>query len=352
MLSGKHVRFGDGSVGEGDRFAPVEEGRLFVAIEPDEQGIAHVEEFSDHHVGSVPHEPWILAEIEERERGDGPGRAEEGRPFEERMVRFPAHQRSVDEKHWKHRGSGNVTGQAFFPILDRLGPRIIGPMRAQTAITAAGRYLRENPSEIGRALRGALGLRFGLPIAALRWLGRELEATGKVADLQIDAVPPGLRVRAKVDLMRTPVRASASVFIERVVARAGEIAVTVRLEDLNLKVDGESQSPVALLLRSGALDLSKPGNLLANLPNRPPMIVDARENRIVIDVMRDPKLGRNARIVSAVELVTSLVTVHAIESDTEHLDVAFRAIPEGMFTAARAVRRHLVMPALGRLLPG
>lgn len=228
---------------------------------------------------------------------------------------------------------------------------MIRVMRSQAAISAAGRFLRENPAEIGRALRGALGLRFGLPLAALRWFGRELEASGKVSDLRIDAVPPGIRVNAKVDLMRTPVRASATVFIERVVARPGELALTVRIEDLSLKVDGERQSPVALLLRSGALDLSKPGTLLANLPNRPAVIVDARDNRIVVDLLRDPKLGRNPRVLSMVELVTSLVTVHAIESDSDHLDVSLRAVPEGVMVAARAMRRHLLVPVIGKLLP-
>jgi hypothetical protein len=205
---------------------------------------------------------------------------------------------------------------------------------------------------MSRAVRSAFGLRLGVPLSALRWAGRQAEATGKVSDLKIDAVPPGIRAAASVDLMGTPIRASAVVYFERVRVSEDELGVTVRLEEVSLKLNGDAQTPVAALIKSGALDLSKPGNLAAHLPDLPPAVVEARDNRIVLDLMRDPKLAKNPTVQRVLGLLTSLVTVHTVESDPDHVDVAFRALPTGVFGPASAIRRHVVLPALGRLLPG
>ena len=212
--------------------------------------------------------------------------------------------------------------------------------------------MRRHPQEVGRALRSAFGLRFGVPIAAIRYLGEQLERQGKVEDLKIDAVPPGIRFAANVDLMDTPIRASAVIYIERIRLSDELMEFTIRLEEVSLKLNGDSQTSVAALIKSGALDLSKPGNLAAHLPDLPPVLAEARDNRLVIDLMRDPKLARNPLVRQAVGLITSFVTVHTIETDSEHLDVGFRALPRGVFGAADAVRRHVVLPTLGRLLPG
>jgi hypothetical protein len=215
---------------------------------------------------------------------------------------------------------------------------------------AARQYLSSNPDEIGRAVRSAFGLRVGIPLPALRYLGAQLEKQGKVSDLRISAVPPGIRVAASVDLMHTPVRAGAVVYIERIQFSGEEMSLTVRLEDVDLKLNGDAQTPVAALLKSGALDVSRPGDLAAGMP-LPPVVAEARDNRITLDFMRDPKLANNQLVRAFLSLVTSFVTLRTVETDTNHLDVGFRALPKGVFGAARAVRQHLVRPAFGRLLP-
>ncbi len=59
-------------------------------------------------------------------------------------------------------------------------------------------------------------------------------------------------------------------------------------------LDETSESPVAALLRSGALDLSKPGNLAAYMPKRPAMLVAAKDDRVTLDLMRHPKFAKDA----------------------------------------------------------
>jgi hypothetical protein len=196
-----------------------------------------------------------------------------------------------------------------------------------------------------------LGLRFGVPLAALRWLGQQAERSGKVEDFQIDSVPPGLRLGGNVDLMNTPIRAGAIIYVERVVFNDEELTVALRLEDVQLKLNGESDSPIAALIKSGALDLSNPGTLVNFMPNRSPVLAEANGNRIVLDLMRDPNVGKNQLVRRAVALLTSFVTLHGVETDKKHVDIAFRALPSGLGGAVKSLRNNVVLPSMSRLLP-
>lgn len=219
---------------------------------------------------------------------------------------------------------------------------------ASRAFSAASGYLRRNPGEISRAIRNLVGLRAGLPVDALRWLMEQAAKGGKVEDPVITEVPPGLRVTASVDLMKTPVRASAVVYIDRVRLDADQIRLEVRLEEIWMEVIGDASTPVAALLRSGALDLSKPGEL-AKYMDLPPVIVEARDNKLTMDLMREPKIGENPIVRQALAVVTPLLTMHGIESDEDHLNVVFRALPDGVGTAAGAIRTHLFQPGFKRV---
>lgn len=221
----------------------------------------------------------------------------------------------------------------------------------QETVDAVRSYLRMHPEELGRAVRSALGLRFGVPLAALRWLGQQAERSGKVEDFLIDSVPPGIRLAGNIDLMNTPLRAGAIIFIERVVFNDEELTVALRLEEVMLKLNGDSDSPIAALIKSGALDLSNPGTLVNFMPGRSPVLAEANGNRIVLDLMRDPKIGNNPLVRRAVSLLTSFVTLHGVEADTKHLDIAFRALPTGLGGAAQSVRKNIVLPSMSRLLP-
>lgn len=210
-------------------------------------------------------------------------------------------------------------------------------------LTAAGRYLKQHPDEILRAVKNAAALRFGLPLDALRWLAAQGGRTRSPRDVRIEAEPPGLRVAATVDLMGTEVRASAVVFIERVVAGETEFLVEIRLAEVSLRLaDASAETPIAALLKSGALDLSKPGNLAAYMPKRPAMLVDARDDRIVIDVLKHPKLAHNGRAKRVLGFVQPLLRIEAIHTDpAEHLDVLLRAFPSGFGSAVQEIRRQL-----------
>lgn len=228
-------------------------------------------------------------------------------------------------------------------------------MALRQAAEAATNYLKRNPSEIPRALRNALGLRVGVPLDLFRWLAEQAEKQGKLSEVVITPKSPGVHFSAVVDAMRTAVRASASMYIERVSLSSGELRIELRVEDVELALAADSDSPVAMLIKSKALDVSKPGNLVKHIPNLPKFVVEARGNRIVLDLMKHPKIENNARTRGIVSLVTSLLTVHGVEVDRGHVDVSLRAVPEGVFHAVRSVREHVVSPGIKRVrvfLPG
>ncbi len=55
-----------------------------------------------------------------------------------------------------------------------------------------------------------------VPLDALRWLASQIKGKKAPKDLQIEAVPPGVRIGATLSLMGTVVRASAILYIRDV----------------------------------------------------------------------------------------------------------------------------------------
>lgn len=211
-------------------------------------------------------------------------------------------------------------------------------MKPRELLSAAARYVRANPGAIVKAATDATRLRFGVPIAALRWAAGQVEPGKKAPkDIEVGSSPPALRFGATVDAMGTPVRATGAVRIDEVTLTADSIRIGIRLNELRLVLLGESDSPLAILIKSGALDLSKPGNLLKVLPKRPVAIVEAEGDRMVLDLLRVPALAKNGRLRKALAIVTPLLGIRAIETDRDHLYVSLRATPAGLRAALAAL---------------
>lgn len=204
----------------------------------------------------------------------------------------------------------------------------------------AGGYLKEHPEEILRVLRGLFGLRFGVPMDALRYLAREFGGGKKAPkDVVIEAAPPGIRLGLSVELMGTPLRASLVVFVEELDIDLDRIKIGVRIAELDLKVlDDKVESPVAGLIRSGALDLSKPGNLAAFMPKRPAALVDAKDDRVTLDLMKVDSIAQNPKVKRALAIATPILGVRALKTKDDHLDLYLAANPSGVGAAIAAAR--------------
>lgn len=192
-------------------------------------------------------------------------------------------------------------------------------------------YLREHPDELVRIARSATKLRFGVPVAVLRWLVTQIDGDGIPKDVEIESAAPGIRVTATVEEMSTLLRGSAILVVQSVRFSERELRVEVRLEEVSVRLlDDQSRTPLAALIRSGALDLSRTANLVAHLPTRPAVLVEAIDNRLILDFMQIPMLARNERLRRVVGVMSTLLSVERVETDESHLDVALKALPQGL----------------------
>jgi hypothetical protein len=210
----------------------------------------------------------------------------------------------------------------------------------QAALDAVRNYLARHPEEALRLLKNVFLLRVGVPLDAFRWIASQASGSRAPRDVQIEAVPPGIRVGATLDLMGATLRASAVIYVEDVRLNSLELRFELRLAEVALKVLSGGDSPVAALLNSGALDLSKPGNLAAHMPKRPAMLVEAKDDRIAIDLMKHPAL-QNQKAEMVIGMVTPFVSIGAIRTEWEHLDIVLRPFQQGVQNAVNAVKAVL-----------
>ena len=212
------------------------------------------------------------------------------------------------------------------------------PIRA--ALRSASRFVIKNPAAMFNIARHALGMKVAIPLDALRWFISNTPPGRKAPqDVTVIARPPAINVGASVDLMGTPVRASASIRIEELQVAPEQLRVKVRLSNVDLKLLGEAFTPVAGLIKSGALDLSKPGNLAKFMPKRPDVLVEAQDDYIVLDLMKNPKIRQNDRVRRVLETLTPVVNVTSIETDGDMLLIGLRATPLGFPRALNAARQ-------------
>lgn len=206
-------------------------------------------------------------------------------------------------------------------------------------LRVAGNYLKAHPEEIWRLVKGVAGLRAGVPMDALRYLVREF-ATGEKApkDVVLEAAPPGLRASLTVSAMGTPLRVSLVVYVEEIDISQEAMRFVLRLEGLKLDVLGDASTPIAGFIKSGALDLSKPANLVNIMPKKPAALVDAKDDRVTLDLMKIPKIAQNPKLQRALPVLLPVVGLSAIQTKDDHLDVHLKLRVSGVPEAVAAAR--------------
>ncbi|HEY5920041.1 MAG TPA: hypothetical protein VIV11_00160 [Kofleriaceae bacterium] len=188
--------------------------------------------------------------------------------------------------------------------------------------------------------RHALGMRIAVPLDALRWFIANTPPSKKAPqDVTITPRPPAIGIGATIDLMGTTVRAGASIRVDHIEVGEEKFRVSLRLSDVNMKVLGESATPVAGLIKSGALDLSKPGNLAKFMPKRPAVLVEAHDDVIVLDLMQNPKIASNERVRGILGTLTPVVQVSGMTTEGDFLILQLRASPFGLPRALNAARQ-------------
>ena len=212
------------------------------------------------------------------------------------------------------------------------------PLRA--ALRSAGRFIAKNPTTMLSMARHALGMRVAVPLDAVRWFIANTPPSKKAPqDVTITPRPPAIGLGATVDLMGTTVRAGASIRIDQIEVGDEKLRVTLRISDVTMKVLGDSATPVAGLIKSGALDLSKPGNLAKFMPKKSPVLVEAHDDIVVLDLMQNPKIAANERVRGVLSTLTPVVQVSGLSTEGDFLIIQLRASPFGLPRALNAARQ-------------
>ncbi len=200
--------------------------------------------------------------------------------------------------------------------------------------------MAKNPTTMLSMARHALGMRVAVPLDALRWFITNTPPSRKAPqDVTITPRPPAIGIGATVDLMGTTVRAGASIRVEQIEVGEEKFRVTLRLSDVTMKVLGESFTPVAGLIKSGALDLSKPGNLAKFMPKKSPVLAEAHDDIIVLDLMQEPKFAANDRVRGILGTLTPVIQVSGLSTEGDFLILQLRASPFGLPRALNAARQ-------------
>lgn len=213
-------------------------------------------------------------------------------------------------------------------------------MRRSEVLAAIGRYLAQHPDELTRIARNAAALKVGVPLAALRWLVTRGKGRRLPTDVVVEAVPPGIRLGATLELMGATLRASSVVFVEGVRLSSDELRFELRFSEAEVSLLDQSSSPLAALIRSGALDLTKLGNLVAVMPRRPAFLVEAKGDRVVVDLKRHPALS-SERAELLLRLITPVITVTGVGTAPEHLELELALFERGVRAAIEALRDAL-----------
>lgn len=208
---------------------------------------------------------------------------------------------------------------------------------ALDGLRAGLQYLAKNPTDIFTAARHAAGLKIAIPINALRWLvSRQPAKKGAPQDVVLGANPPALSVGATMDLMGNGIRLETDIKIEELSAAPDELRVSLRLSNFRLNAL-DPNSPAAMLFKS--LDLTKPANLVNFLPQRPPALVEATGDRVVLDLMKVPKLARSALVQRLLRVLTPVFTIRDISTDGDYILIKWRPTPSGVPAAVAGLRR-------------
>ncbi len=213
----------------------------------------------------------------------------------------------------------------------------------KNAVQSSATWLLRHPTVLVRMAKNASRFGLSVPVDALGWLVDNVVPTNKRPErLRLSARPPGLRVETVLDLMGTKLELEATVRIEEVRLSADEVRVSLRLSDVRADTPSQPNSNLGKLLKSGAIDLKKPANLLNFMGKKPAVIASAKDDLIVVDLMKAPKLAANPRFLKVVRTVSPVLGVREVATQGGNGDgllvVKLEPKPLGVPEAIAAVR--------------
>ena len=210
-------------------------------------------------------------------------------------------------------------------------------MSTPTAALRAGfDYLRRNPLSLFTAARQAARMRLTIPLDLVRW-GLGKIRSSAVGDFTVAASPPGMEVGLVASVMGNRLRVGGVVTIDDLAFSPDTLVLSVRLNGLKVEPLGGG-GPIQALLASGAIDLAKPGNLVGFLPTRPPMLVEAKDDRLGFDLLKVPALAKNTQLRRVLGLLAPVLSIRDVSTQGDDLLVGVRVTPSGIPLLLSALR--------------
>jgi hypothetical protein len=194
-------------------------------------------------------------------------------------------------------------------------------------------YLLSHPLFPIQSARNAMRREITVPLALLRW-GIDRRPRGKGPE-KIDLFPadPALGMALTVDLFGTKLDVTSEITIEGINLREDALELSLRIA--NLRLAAPEGSPAAMMVNS--MDLSRPAALMNMMPQKHAALVDAKDDRFVIDLLKIKALAKNPylkRVLAAL----SFVRVTGVRAEGDNLalelDVSPLAAPSALKRAA------------------
>jgi hypothetical protein len=209
--------------------------------------------------------------------------------------------------------------------------------RSISLLSSGLSYLSRNPMELLLQARAAAHLELAIPLDLARWGLSQLEGRKLPEDVQLDARAPALSLAATLSFMGNRLRVGAALTFDEVRASADELTLALRISDLSVTpLDGAEHGPVGMLLQS--IDLTKPGNLVSFMPSRPKFLVEAKDDRVVLDLMRMGRFADNRALRRALGVLAPVLSVKGVRAEEDHLIIALSPHPMGVVGAVAALR--------------
>ena len=204
------------------------------------------------------------------------------------------------------------------------------------------------PARVIRLLAQALGGRVSIPLSLVR--SRMAGLSEKVA-LEIEPVSPGVRIQGEAHALGAPIGFAARIEANGVHVEGVQRTIRIRLSDVELSTSEDAPGPLAEAIRNGMIDTDNPATLIGNMIALPEMIIEAKGQDVVIDLMRVPAIQRDEMLSAAIAAATSYLCVTGIHISDDAIELQLGLLPGGVKEAALSTARAALTPAVRVLWP-
>jgi len=195
-----------------------------------------------------------------------------------------------------------------------------------------------------QALRG----RVSIPLSSIR--SRLAHLSEKIA-LEIEPVSPGLRIRGQAHALGAPISFAARIDADGVHIEGERRTVRVRLSEVELSTTEDAPGPLADAIRQEMIDTNNPATLIGNMISLPDVIVEAKGQDVVLDLMRIPAVQRDEMLRAGIAAATSYLCVKGIRVSGDAVELQLGLLPGGPKEAALSTARAALTPAVRFLWP-